>query len=251
MKTKTIFKGVINGKEFNNINEYNKVLTELIAKGTAVNASTSTSTEVIDETCAPNMLPGFGVFGLDSNNKTYVNSYVTGDKNTDKENLENLTKYLDKNIESVARNIHNMDVAALHEYSNDIDNVLNIISTDTKQTVDTIAKKKKELAILENALKVLEIWKYNYEAFDNLVEDAATRFEDNCDAPLFEKKCECECQDKKENECGCNNGECKCEHCKKEEVKTDLEKLLNSEKFTEEKFTEVINNITKLLNEWG
>ena len=247
MKTKTIFKGVINGKEFNNVNEYNKVLTELMAKGIAINASTSISTELIDE--EPNMLPGFGVLGLGSNNKAYVNNYVTGDKKTDKENLENLTKYLDKNIEGVARKILDMDVVALHEYSNDIDNVLNVISTDTKQTVDIITSKKKELAVLENALKVLELWKYNYEAFDNLIKNAVTRFEENRDAILFKKKCECECQDK-ENECGCNNDGCKHGHCGEEELKTDfksadLEKILNSEKFTE-----VISNITKLLNAW-
>lgn len=242
MKTKTIFKGVINGKEFNNVNEYNKVLTELMAKGVAVNASTSTSTEMIDESYEPNMLPGFGV--MDSNQKAYVNNYVTGDKKTDKEKLDTLTKYLDKNIEGVARKIHDMDVAALHEYSNDINNVLNIISTDTKQTVDTIVKKKKELAVLENALEVLELWKYNYEAFDNLVEVAVTRFEEKCVCECQDKEHGCECQDN-EHGCDCNNGECECEHCKTEELKTDLEKLLNSEKFTE-----VINNITKLLNAW-
>jgi hypothetical protein len=237
MKTKTIFKGIINGKEFNNVNEYNAVLTDLMAKGVAINASTSTSTKMIDESHEPNinMLPGFGVMA--SNKKAYVNNYVTGDKKTDKENLDNLTKYLHENIESVARKILDMDAAALQEYSNDIDNILNIISIDTKQTVDTIAKKKKELDVLENALKVLELWKYNYEAFDDLVEDAATKFEEKCEY-------ECKCQDN-ENECGCNNVECKCEHCKEEELNTDLEKLLNSEKFTE-----VINNITKLLGGW-
>ena len=233
MKTKTIFKGVINGKEFNNVNEYNAVLTELMAKGVAINASTSTSTELIDEEPNINMLPGFGVMSskvMGSNKMAYVDNYVTGNDEADSEKLANLAKYLDKNIERVTRKILDMDYAALKEYEHDVKNVLGIIGQDIANTEDTIKNKTQELKVLINAMKVLKLWDENYKAYFDIIKDAYTSFD-----KAYEKNddnCNCEC-------------ECKCEHCKEEELKADLEKLLNSEKFAE-----VINNITKLLNGW-
>ena len=63
MAKKTIFKGVINGKEYNNVQEYNKELSALIDAGANFSASTSTETveeisteSVCEETC---MLPYF------------------------------------------------------------------------------------------------------------------------------------------------------------------------------------------------
>lgn len=235
MKTKTIFKGVINGKEFNNVNEYNAVLTELMAKGVAINASTSTSTstELIDEEPNINMLPGFGVMSskvMGSNKMAYVDNYVTGNDEADSEKLANLAKYLDKNIERVTRKILDMDYTALKEYEHDVKNVLGIIGQDIANTEDTIKNKTQELKVLINAMKVLKLWDENYKAYFDIIKDAYTSFD-----KAYEKNddnCNCEC-------------ECKCEHCKEEELKADLEKLLNSEKFAE-----VINNITKLLNGW-
>lgn len=229
MKTKTIFKGIINGKEFNNVNEYNAVLTELMAKGVAINASTSTSTGMVNvnESLEPNMLPGFGV--MDSNKKAYVNNYVTGNDETDSEKLANLANSLDSNMEKVIRKVSDMDYAALKEYEYDVKNVLGIIEQDIANTEETIKNKTQELKVLINAMKVLKLWNENYKAYFDVIKDAYTSFDN---AYAKNDKCNCGC-------------ECKCERNKDEELNTDLEKLLNSEKFTE-----VINNITKMLDGW-
>lgn len=206
MKTKTIFKGVINGKEFNNVNEYNAALTELMAKGVAINASTSTSTELVDEEPNINMLPGFGVMSskvmsskvMGSNKMAYVDNYVTGNDETDSENLANLAKYLDENMEKVIRKVSDMDYAALKEYEGDVKNVLGVIGQDMANTEDTIKNKTQELKVLMNAMKVLKLWNENYKAYFDIIKDAYTSF-DNAYAKN-DDNCECECKRNKDED---------------------------------------------------
>lgn len=191
MKTKTVFKGIINGKEFNNVNEYNAVLTELMAKGVAINASTSTSTEMVDvnESLEPNMLPGFGL--MDSNKKAYVNNYVTGNDEADSEKLADLANSLESNIEKVIRKVSDMDYAALKEYEHDVKNVLGVIGQDIANTDDVIKNKTQELKVLINAMKVLKLWDENYKTYFDIIKDAYTSFDN---AYAKNDKCNCECE---------------------------------------------------------
>lgn len=211
MKTKTIFKGVINGKEFNNVNEYNAVLTELMDKGVAINASTSTSTELIDEEPNINMLPGFGVMGskvMGSNKMAYVDNYVTGNDEVDSEKLANLAKYLDENIEKVIRKVSDMDYAALKEYEGDVKNVLGVIGQDIANTEDTIKNKTQELKVLVNAMKVLKLWNDNYKAYFDIIKDACTAFDKA--HVKSDGKCsgECECKGNNDEEMNALKSSC-------------------------------------------
>jgi hypothetical protein len=99
MAKKTVFEGVINGIEFDNVKEYNEYLMKLINAGEPVCASTSTHTE--DECCEPEceccecnepetvmMLPGC-IIGRD-NDKSYVDSYVSDNAIADKQSFEEL-----------------------------------------------------------------------------------------------------------------------------------------------------------------
>lgn len=217
MKTKTIFKGVINGVEFDNVTDYNRVLTELMTNGVTVNASTSTSTvNVQDEDEDVRMLPGFDK--MESDGKAYVNNYVTGDDETDSKKLANLANNLDSNLEKVIRKVSDMDYSALKEYEHDVKNVLDVIGQDMASTNDAIKSKTQELKVLENAMEVLKLWNENYKAYFDIIKDACT---------VFDKA-----HVKSDGKC---SGECECKGNNDEEM--------NAIKSSCEDFTDALNDI--------
>lgn len=217
MKTKTIFKGVINGVEFDNVTDYNRVLTELMTNGVTVNASTSTSTvNVQDEDEDVRMLPGFDK--MESDGKAYVNNYVTGDDETDSKKLANLANNLDSNLEKVIRKVSDMDYSALKEYEHDVKNVLGVIGQDMASTNDAIKSKTQELKVLENAMEVLKLWNENYKAYFDIIKDACT---------VFDKA-----HVKSDGKC---SGECECKGNNDEEM--------NAIKSSCEDFTDALNDI--------
>lgn len=205
MKTKTIFKGVINGVEFDNVTDYNRVLTELMTNGVSVNASTSTSTvNVQDEDEDVRMLPGFDK--MESDGKAYVNNYVTGNDETDSKKIANLANSLDSNMEKVIHKVSDMDYAALKEYEHDVKNVLGVIGQDIASTNDAIKSKTQELKVLENAMKVLKLWNENYKAYFDIIKDACTVFDKA--HVKSDGECECECKGNNDEEMNALKSSC-------------------------------------------
>lgn len=191
-KTKTIFKGVINGVEFDNVAAYNKRLTELLAAGENVNASTSTSTVDICDCCGKvasectcedacdqktNMLPGFE---NDEAVENYVDQFVTGDDNLDRSNLESYKKYLSDNFEGVRFAVNGMNLVALKEYMNDLHEVLDIIDEDMQDTLETIHRREKELQTLRKAKEVLDVWNEYYMKNLDLVKQEIQKYDEKC-----------------------------------------------------------------------
>lgn len=192
-KTKTIFKGVINGVEFDNVADYNKRLTELLAAGENVNASTSTSTvdtcdccgkEVNECTCEDtcekpltNMLPGFE---NDDAIENYVDKFVTNNDELDKFNLESYKKYLSDNFEGIRFVVNGMNLAALRGYMNDLHEVLDIIDEDMQDTLEAIHRKEKELQTLRKAKEVLDVWNEYYMKNLDLVKQEIQKYDEKC-----------------------------------------------------------------------
>ena len=187
MAKKTIFEGVINGRKFDNVKEYNEYLMKLIDTGKSFNASTSTKTECENECCQCDcnepetvmMLPGC-IIGRD-NDKSYVDSYVSDNAIVDKQSFEELEGELGDNMEGVIEKIHKMDRAALEGYLKDVNEVLGVINTDYKSTKHCIAEREQEIEHLQNesqklcrATRVLELWHDNYLAIKATIEDAMT-----------------------------------------------------------------------------
>lgn len=194
MAQKTVFKGVINGIEFDNVKEYNEYLMKLINAGEPVCASTSTRSE--NECCEPDcdceccncecnepenvmMLPGC-IIGRD-NDKSYVDSYVSDNAIADKQSFEELADELEDNMEGVIEKIHKMDRAALEGYLKDVNEALGVINADYKSTKRCIAEREQEIERLHKesqklgrATKVLELWHDNYLAIKATIEDAMT-----------------------------------------------------------------------------
>lgn len=184
MAKKTIFEGVINGRKFDNVKDYNEYLTKLINAGESFNASTSTKTECECETCCEDecsdkktpvilMLPGFH----NGDNKEYVDGFISDNADEDVASLAVLKEKLADNLEGIIHRVHSMDEAALENYEDDVEEVQDIIEQDTQATEDVISKKEAELQKLKRSLAVLNAWKDNYASIKGCIEDAQTKYQ--------------------------------------------------------------------------
>lgn len=184
MAKKTIFEGVINGRKFDNVKDYNEYLTKLINAGESFNASTSTRAEC--ETCCEEectcadkeapviyMLPGF----VNGCNKEYVDGFISDNADEDVASLAVLKEKLAENLEGIIHRVHSMDEAALENYEDDVEEVQDIIAQDAQDTEDVISKKEAELQKLKRSLAVLNVWKDSYASIKSCIEDAQTKYQ--------------------------------------------------------------------------
>lgn len=187
------FKGVVNGVEFDNVNDYNIAVTKAIEDGTLKSASSNTDAVYDLSEVAPcrcenctcgeneecncachqkvNMLPGFDKTGD-------VNSYVD-DYADNPDSIEQLKEYLADNLEKVTAKVSTMDDHSLEVYKGDLQDILfNIITEDKKLTTNfakeakaEIKKLREQLDMAYRALDVLNIWDDYYKAVLNVVND--------------------------------------------------------------------------------
>lgn len=169
MAKKKVFKGIINGQEFDNVQAYNTRMNELIASGEDIEATSQTSIQDVEDVCTEendcdkgttdtteefvNMLPGF-------NPRTSLNSFlnelVTENPNLDEENFAKVCKYHDENYPKMIDKIEQMDYHAAKGYLNDINVVLTEITntdSDVKKNDNDI---REHIASLEEQLKDVE-----------------------------------------------------------------------------------------------
>jgi hypothetical protein len=198
---KTIFKGVINGKEFTDVKEYNKEMTRLLNAGANVNAHTST--ESVHETCTCgncncnckngectcnknlDLCPGF----TENSDLDFVNVLDALTGTTEDTNvMEEINTYLKKNYPTLVKYIETLPEDKAQAYMEDIQVVLDEIessedkSRDAKHKVQAEIKKQKEkLALLENSLQVIDKFEDFYVALENKLDDQLSKFEDGAD----------------------------------------------------------------------
>lgn len=165
MAKKKVFKGIINGQEFNNVQEYNTRMNELLASGEDIEATSQTIIQDVEDVCTEendcnkgtdtaeefvNMLPGF-------NPRTALNSFlnelVTENPNLDKENFTKVCKYHDENFPKMVDKINQMDYHAAKGYLNDI----NVVLTEITMADSDVKKKdndiRERIASLEEQLE--------------------------------------------------------------------------------------------------
>lgn len=236
---KTRFIGTVNGVSYNNVNDYNKAITEAIETDTLVNASSQT--EVIDEQDPTNLLLGFnGDFDEDE----YVDRFVSGNSNEDKLNLKKLEKLLNDNIEECLRAIYEMDSHTVENYQQEVENVLDVINNDIIATQNKYDEKLTKIVALKNEIEGLEqdiqIIKQGNSVLDmwnSYYKDILTATTETLKKTT--KKHQCECQDgytqcKNENGCNCcNNCEDNEDARKVNDAIESLKKLLNAFGLTE------------------
>lgn len=166
MALKTIFKGTINGKEFDNVKDYNAEMTRLINANETVDAKSETRMVEVCETCnceqctcdkqpmesteEVNMLPFFDTPAA------YLDKLVSTDSNTNKRALADLEEFLQNHVHKISKRTAKFDVDQLNGYAKNIKNVLKQLKYDEKKTEECLDKIEEKIAELESKYNCLE-----------------------------------------------------------------------------------------------
>lgn len=210
MAKKTIFSGIINGKEYHNVAEYNAVMTKLLDAGEQVCASTSTKTIEICDTCNNenctcssdaaatamsdvNMLPGFNPEPLVS----LYNEFITDNEATDLDKLNQVRKYHKEMYPKIVNNIKNMEPHELAVYKKQVNEILKGLSDETNELEDNIKDTTKELNDFYRYKDVLAEYLTLYRNIVDVVY-ANTCDEEACDTCSVCGKETCECESTKQ-----------------------------------------------------
>lgn len=213
---KTFFKGTINGKVFDNVNDYNKEMTRLLNAGARINAHSSTTSE--SNSMDSSALSGFS---LPMDYKETLDSF-NGNKSNDEKILKEIELNLSECYNNLCEEIKNYKESDIKDYLDDINNITGLIlqsknDTDkaTKSINEKMHKLESEKNILNKCQEAIAAY-YNFylklaEELDNYLE----KFEDNQKSKQF-----CKCGNSHDSGiCGCDcedGNECKTCKCKNE-----------------------------------
>lgn len=159
MAQKKVFKGTINGVEFNNVQEYNAEMTRLINEGKDVNASSQTTIENVEEnvnSCDSIATPVRMLPGFDIPNVHYINNYIGEDTSDNMEYVDETEENLANNYPRIVEKLEQMDQAALENYHKDVTGTLSKITTDKDSTAKALANVEKEIEDLETKWQILD-----------------------------------------------------------------------------------------------
>ena len=176
---KVVFKGIINGKEFDNVKDYNEEMNRLLSSGESVAASSSTN--IVEETPQDKEKYHFNVddflpFFRSDDNIHYLDRLVGEDDKLNKESLA----YADKTIsDAYGQLVNTLDankitVEQAFELINRMKEVRAQIDNDYSESKRAIAElerqmteTKKKMEFLNNAFPVIDAFKNYYKsAFD-------------------------------------------------------------------------------------
>ena len=186
---KLVFKGIINGKEFDNVQDYNTEMNKLLSSG-ETNISASSSTSVIDEPVneqkinkkpeKPFNIQDYLIFFNDNCEQYYLDALVSNDDALNDRNL-NLagnvaTSAYNKLVENLKSNKLTVDEA--FSFVNMLKEIRSKVaqdSEDNRHTCDELENRieqdKKKLDLLTNAKPIINTLSEYYDAAFNLVRD--------------------------------------------------------------------------------
>lgn len=182
---KSIFKGIINGQEFDNVNDYNTRMNELMSAGQAIEASTSTQVVDTDEkgkACVkreevaptPDMIPVFGSTKYESVG-AYLDDVVTDNGEENEKMLDNLERYLIDNHNLISEKLVKMDGHARKNYARELSEILNVINKVQASNEASIANIESKYEVLRAGADVLELLSTEYGNLIKEIDDLNNR----------------------------------------------------------------------------
>ena len=184
---KIVFRGVINGEEFDNVQDYNSRMQELISKGvTEIQATSSTSMKSEEpenkkkkEFDLTDYLPYF------NDKNYYLDQLVSDDSALNEKNLAYAEKTFDAAYSDLSRALEDgeVDVNQLLNLANIIKEIRSQVAIDSSENrtaitelTEKITNDTKHLQILNNAKPVLSAVAEYYEAAFELVKNYLLKF---------------------------------------------------------------------------
>lgn len=183
---RNIFKGIINGQEFDNVKDYNTRMNELMGSGQAINASTSTQIVDVEEECeekceaceettpTPDMIPVFGSTNYESVG-AYLDDVVTDNGEQNEKMLDNLERYLIDNHNLISEKLIKMDRLARKNYARELQEILNVINKVQASNEASIANIESKYEVLRAGADVLELLTTEYGNLIKEIDDLNNR----------------------------------------------------------------------------
>ena len=242
MSKKIVFEGTVNGKKFDNLNDYNEYVNRLIGMGQFVEASTCS--KVVDEEneIKSKMPEGFKALMdaideykddktvsllpyMEEGDPFYLNELIV-DKDQDKV-FEEVNNTLDECFENITEVIKDESICieGLYDYLNDVENVIERVEGDLEKNDKALESIEKQLEslndevdaliakieVLDNAKTIIEgMHEFYTDLEDAIYEEINSRefvVEDEDDGCKCAGKCNGECKCGKECQCQCQDCE--------------------------------------------
>lgn len=205
---KKIFKGTVNGVEYNTVEEYNNAINDALAKGKNITANTST--EIVEED--DNMTISKELFPFNSRDmvEKFVDDAMTASGDVDEverlasDVLDNIDKDFEKYLNNGAnkeklKDTVNQYLKNAYDYADDL--------TEQIEEYDKEADElQSQIDELERKMEKIEDLSLRREQLYYLTRDIIDKYEDifeRLDGTPADTECKCDCG------CGCNC-ECKC-----------------------------------------
>ena len=185
---RTIFEGVINGQVYNNVHEYNDVITTLLANGETFTASTSTKTVDEYESCgttpcvceAP--VPQSNVnlhFGFDFE-EPLADHYLSMDEDNE-ETMNMLEEEMNAQLDGISTIINGMSIGDLNAYLKDV----NTIGGELKDMEDAndaaMEEIENKLCFLADSSVLHQMFIEYYDNIKSMIVDRVAELaNDNC-----------------------------------------------------------------------
>jgi hypothetical protein len=178
---KNIFKGIINGQEFDNVKDYNTRMNELMSAGQDIEASTSTQIIDVEEECeekceaceevapVPDMIPVFSGTNYESVG-AYLDDVVTDNSDENEKMLDNLERYLIDNHNLITEKLIKMDHHARKNYKRELQEVLDVINKVHASNEASLANIESKYEVLNTGANVLELLTTEYSNLINEID---------------------------------------------------------------------------------
>lgn len=183
---KNIFKGIINGQEFDNVKDYNTRMNELMSTGQDIQASTSTQIVDVEDECeekcevreevvpTPDMIPVFGSTNYESVG-AYLDDVVTDNGEENEKMLDNLERYLIDNHNLITEKLIKMDVHARKNYKRELQEILAVIKKVHTSNEASLANIESKYEVLRAGADVLELLTTEYSNLINEIDNLNIR----------------------------------------------------------------------------
>ena len=194
---KLVFKGIINGKEFDNVKDYNEAMTKLITEG-ATSIQASSETKIADEPKSSDDIrlvkevDTKKEFNVDDYcpyfrdiDEYYLDYLVSPDKDLNKKNLSILEDSLKKAFAELHNVLGTGEVSFEDAFDliNDLKEIRSSINNDSNdnndaivQLTESIKRDTEKLEMLKYAKPVLGIISDYYDSAFNLVKDYLLKY---------------------------------------------------------------------------
>lgn len=174
---KTVFEGVINGQVYNNVKEYNDVISTMIANGEVFEASTSTKTiDVCDKceseqcTCCDCESPLINLyFGFDDD-VPVADKFL--DINEDNDNTISLIEEeMETNLDGVSSVIKRMSISELNAYLKDVNAIISSLKDADAKNDEAMDEIETKLCFLMDSSNLHSLFIDYYNNINSMIVD--------------------------------------------------------------------------------